>query len=69
MRGGTVVGIFNMSYGTGINSSAIILGLIVRDYGFFSMYLSTALFLVVGCIIFAYKYYITAIMGEQLALE
>lgn len=66
---GTAVGIFNMSYGTGINSSAIILGLIVRDYGFFSMYLSTALFLVAGCVIFAYKYYITAIMGEQPALE
>ena len=66
---GTAVGIFNMSYGTGINSSAIILGLIARDYGFFSMYLSTALFLIVGCVIFAYKYYITAIMGEQPALE
>lgn len=66
---GTAVGIFNMSYGTGINSSAIVLGLIVRDYGFFSMYLSTALFLVAGCVIFAYKYYITAIMGEQPALE
>ena len=66
---GTAVGIFNMSYGTGINSSAIILGLIVRDYGFFSMYLSTALFLVAGCVIFTYKYYITAIMGEQSALE
>lgn len=49
---GTAVGIFNMSYGTGINSSAIVLGLIVCDYGFFSMYLSTALFLVAGCVIF-----------------
>ncbi len=66
---GTAVGIFNMAYGTGINSSAIILGLIVRDYGFFSMYLSTALFLVAGCVIFTYKYYITAIMGEEVALE
>ena len=66
---GTAVGIFNMAYGTGINSSAIILGLIVRDYGFFSMYLSTALFLVVGCVIFTYKYYITAIMGEEVAVE
>ena len=66
---GTAVGIFNMSYGTGINSSAIILGLIVRDYGFFSMYLSTAMFLVAGCVIFTYKYYITAITGEEPALE
>lgn len=66
---GTAVGIFNMAYGTGINSSAIILGLIVRDYGFFSMYLSTAMFLVAGCVIFTYKYYITAIMGEEAALE
>ncbi len=49
---GTAVGIFNMSYGIGINSSAIVLGLIVCDYGFFSMYLSTALFLVAGCVIF-----------------
>lgn len=66
---GTAVGIFNMAYGTGINSSAIILGLIVRDYGYFSMYLSTALFLVAGCVIFTYKYYITAIMGEEVAVE
>ena len=66
---GTAVGIFNMAYGTGINSSAIILGLIVRDYGYFSMYLSTALFLVAGCVIFTYKYYITAIMGEEAAVE
>ena len=63
------MGIFNMAYGTGINSSAIILGLIVRDYGFFSMYLATAMFLVVGCVIFTYKYYITAIMGEEAAIE
>lgn len=66
---GTAVGIFNMAYGTGINSSAIILGLIVRDYGYFGMYLSTALFLVAGCVIFTYKYYITAIMGEEVAVE
>lgn len=66
---GTAVGIFNMAYGTGINSSAIILGLIVRDYGYFSMYLSTALFLVAGCVIFTYKYYITALMGEEAAVE
>ena len=66
---GTAVGIFNMAYGTGINSSAIILGLIVRDYGFFSMYLTTAMFLVAGCVIFTYKYYITAIMGEEVAVE
>lgn len=66
---GTAVGIFNMAYGTGINSAAIILGLIVRDYGYFSMYLSTALFLVAGCVIFTYKYYITAIMGEEIAVE
>ncbi len=66
---GTAVGIFNMAYGTGINASAIILGLIVRDYGYFSMYLSTALFLVAGCVIFTYKYYITAIMGEEVAVE
>ena len=66
---GTAVGIFNMAYGTGINSSAIILGLIVRDFGYFTMYLSTALFLVAGCVIFTYKYYITAIMGEEAALE
>ncbi len=66
---GTAVGIFNMAYGTGINSSAIILGLIVRDYGFFSMYLATALFLVVGCVIFTYKYYITALLGEEVGVD
>jgi len=66
---GTAVGILNMSYGMGINSSAIILGLIARDYSFFSMFLATAMFLVAGCIIFTYKYYITAIMGEEVAIE
>ena len=63
------MGIFNMAYGAGINSSAIILGLIARDYGFFNLYLSTGMFLVLGCVIFTYKYYITAIMGEEIAVE
>ncbi len=56
---GTAMGIFNMAYGTGINSCAIILGLILRDYGFLVMYISAGMFLIFGCVIFIYKYFIS----------
>ncbi len=65
---GTAMGIFNMAYGTGINSCAIILGLILRDYGFLVMYISAGMFLISGCVIFIYKYFIS-IEEEEPAFE
>ena len=57
---GTAMGAFNMSFSIGINFFAFALGLIARDYGFSSMYSATGIFMLAGCIIFTYKYFISA---------
>ncbi|MYE60626.1 MAG: MFS transporter [Candidatus Dadabacteria bacterium] len=57
---GTAMGAFNMSFSIGINFFAFALGLIARDYGFSNMYSITGMFMFAGCIIFTYKYFISA---------
>ena len=60
---GTAMGAFNMSFSIGINFFAFGLGIIARDYGFPNMYSAVGIFLLAGCIIFTYKYFISA--GRQ----
>lgn len=54
---GAAMGAFNMSFSIGINFFAFGLGVIARDHGFSSMYSATGIFILVGCAVFAYKYF------------
>lgn len=64
---GTAMGAFNMSFSVGINFFAFALGLIARDYGFSNMYSVTGIFMFAGCIIFTYKYFISAGRANRLS--
>ncbi len=56
---GTAMGAYNMSFSIGINFFAFGLGLVARDYGFPNMYLVTGVFMLTGCIVFTYKYFVS----------
>jgi len=64
---GTAMGAFNMSFSIGINFFAFALGLIARDYGFSRMYWATGIFMILGCIIFIYKYFISTGGAKRLS--
>ncbi len=63
---GAAMGAFNMSFSIGINFFAFGLGIIARDYGFSNMYLAVGIFMFAGCIIFTYKYFISAGRAKRL---
>ena len=63
---GTAMGAFNMSFSIGINFFAFGLGIIARDYGFSNMYSAVGIFMLAGCVIFTYKYFISAGRAKRL---
>ncbi len=63
---GTAMGAFNMSFSIGINFFAFALGLMARDYGFPTMYLATGIFMLAGCAIFTYKYFLSSDVAKRL---